>query len=43
MENLLGFAGAATGLLILFVLYLGGAALLLKLFGGLLSRRGAEG
>ena len=43
MENLLGFAGAAFGLLVLFVLYLGGAAAVLRLFGGLLPRKGAEG
>jgi hypothetical protein len=39
METFLGLAGAGVGMLILFVLYLGGAAVALKLVAALRGRK----
>ncbi len=42
MENLLGLAGSGAGLLVVFALYLGGAAVVLKLVDRLVPRKHGE-
>ncbi len=39
MENLLGLAGSGAGILIVFVLYLGGASVFIKLVDRLMPRK----